>query len=74
MRAESELISFSAPGSSMLMGEHAVLRGYPALVFAINRRITANLKPRSDGQICINTSFGNFKSEIKNQNDFDSFR
>jgi mevalonate kinase len=44
----------------MLMGEHAVLHGYPAVVAAINRRIMATLVPRSDQVIHIDAeNFGN---------------
>ncbi|OGT10586.1 MAG: mevalonate kinase [Gammaproteobacteria bacterium GWE2_42_36] len=47
----SASFSVSAPGSIMLLGEHAVLHGYPALVCAINRRLTVTLIPRPDNQI-----------------------
>ena len=30
------------------MGEHAVLRGQPAMVCAINKRIKVELEPRED--------------------------
>lgn len=46
-------ICVSAPGSIMLLGEHAVLRGYPAVVGAINRRIKVTLIPRTDRKIKI---------------------
>lgn len=41
----------SAPGSLMLIGEHAVLTGSVALVCAMNRRIFARLRPRDDQKI-----------------------
>jgi len=47
--------SVSAPGSIMLLGEHAVLHGYPALVCAINRRLRVTLTPRPDDQIHIHS-------------------
>jgi len=43
----------SAPGSLMLLGEHAVLHGKMALVCAINKRISVTLKPRKDRHVCI---------------------
>jgi mevalonate kinase len=49
------MLKASAPGSVMLLGEHAVLRGYPAVVCAINRRITVTLQPRSDNAIHIHS-------------------
>lgn len=38
----------SAPGSLMLLGEYAVLHGKPALVCAVDKRITVTLTPRDD--------------------------
>jgi len=38
----------SAPGSLMLIGEHAVLYGGHALVCAVDQRILATLRPRQD--------------------------
>lgn len=41
----------SAPGSLMLLGEHAVLYGKPAIVCAIDQRITVTLTPQNDRNI-----------------------
>ena len=46
----------SAPGSLMLMGEHAVLHGKIALVCAINRLLSVTLSPRRDRVIHIKSS------------------
>lgn len=43
----------SAPGSLMLMGEHAVLRGKMALVCALNQFVHVTLTPRHDRMISI---------------------
>lgn len=51
-------IRTSAPGSMMLLGEHAVLHGHHALVCALNRRIHVMLAPRSDHEIHITSSLG----------------
>ena len=51
-------IRTSAPGSMMLLGEHAVLHGHHALVCALNRRIHVMLSPRSDREIHITSSLG----------------
>ena len=40
----SKIIKISAPGKIILSGEHAVVYGYPAIVTAINRRITVKIK------------------------------
>ena len=48
----------SAPGSVMVFGEHAVLRGGPAIVAAIECRLHVRLTPRPDEVIEIRSSFG----------------
>ncbi|MCX6791749.1 MAG: mevalonate kinase, partial [Candidatus Gottesmanbacteria bacterium] len=37
-------ISVSVPGKIYLMGEHAVVYGKPAVLAAINRRLTVTVK------------------------------
>lgn len=54
-------IKASAPGSLMLMGEHAVLYGHKALVFAINKRISATLSSISKPLISIRSQLGNYE-------------
>ena len=49
----------SAPGSVMLFGEHSVLRGGPAIVAAIERRLSVRITPRSDQTIDLRSSLGN---------------
>ena len=49
----------------MLMGEHAVLHDYPAIVGAIDRRIYVTLAPRSDNKInIIAENFGKLETDI----------
>ena len=48
----------SAPGSTMLFGEHAVLDGHPAVVAAINHRITVSWTPRADGVVTLYSDLG----------------
>jgi len=63
--ADAAAITTSAPGSLMLLGEHAVLHGQPALVCAINRRITVRLLPMEDDEVRITSARGNYKCPIK---------
>ena len=54
----------SAPGSLMLIGEHAVLHGHTALVCAVNRRIEVLLKERADSEIRIASNLGQCKTTL----------
>lgn len=51
----------SAPGSLMLFGEHAVLRGQPAVVCAIHRRLTVTARPRTDRRAVIHSILGDLR-------------
>ena len=46
-------VKTSAAGKLMLLGEHAVVYGYPCLVTAINKKITVSIKkiPSQDIQL-----------------------
>lgn len=56
--------SASAPGSLILMGEYAVLAGYPCLVLAINQTITVTITPNSSTELRVESSVGNYTSDI----------
>lgn len=64
----------SAPGSLMLLGEHAVLHGRRSMVCAIDRRITVSLTPRADRQILIDSALGRYSSTIDELADHSDFR
>ena len=49
-------IKVRAPGKLMLMGEHAVVYGFPCIVTTVNRYITVNIKLRDTGTNAINIS------------------
>lgn len=51
-------VTVSAPGSLMLMGEHAVLFGRRALCAAIDQRIHVQLRARDDRRIRIRSALG----------------
>lgn len=54
-----------APGSLMLLGEYAVLYGKPALVCAVNKRITVILTPRTDDRIEIQSALhGHYSTSL----------
>lgn len=42
----------------MVLGEHAVLHGYPALVCAMNGRVEATLTPREDRLVILRSALG----------------
>ncbi|MBR6021361.1 MAG: mevalonate kinase [Kiritimatiellae bacterium] len=64
----------SAPGSLMLMGEHAVLRGEPAVVCAIGKRIRVALSPREDGKVTMHSALGTHETTVEELAADESFR
>jgi mevalonate kinase len=54
----------SAPGSLMMLGEYAVLEGYPALVCAVDKRISVTLVPRVDKKIYLESHLGTLQTLI----------
>lgn len=48
----------SAPGSLMLLGEHAVLHGHRALVLAVDQRLRVELAARDDDRVEIESALG----------------
>ncbi len=57
-------IEVSAPGSLMLMGEHAVLFGEPALACAVDARLAVTLVPRPDRQVRIDSALGQYSGSL----------
>jgi len=58
------LYKASAPGTLMLLGEHAVLNNKPAIVAAINQRVTVTLSPRNDRTIRIYSTLGQVETSL----------
>jgi len=48
----------------MLMGEHSVLFGEPALACAVDKRITVQLTPRTDRQVVIDSALASYRSDL----------
>ena len=62
------IVRASAPGKVVLSGEYAVLAGAPALVAAVDRRVTCTLTPRqSGGWRFVSTGFKNDLTLAKEQ-------
>ena len=58
----------------MLMGEHAVLHGQPAMVCAINRRMKVELTPRGDGMVRLHSALGEHETPLEDLAPNESFR
>jgi len=71
--AEIDPIKTSAPGSLMLLGEHAVLHGHRALVAAINLRINIHLFPVEEKCVEIQSALGNYHAPLDQLVDHSSF-
>lgn len=61
----SDPIIASAPGSLMLLGEHAVLHGRRALVAAINQRLRVTLIPRTDSKVEIESALAHHATTLE---------
>lgn len=58
--------SASAPGSLMLMGEHAVLHGRRALCAAVDARVAVHLRPRAECRLDIRSDLGSVSLPLSN--------
>ena len=54
----------SAPGSTMLFGEHAVLHGEAAIACAMDARLSVKVTLRSDRKVIIRSSLGDYESDL----------
>ncbi len=64
MTFSSPSLKAHAPGTLMLMGEHAVLHGRPALCMAVNQRMHLDLKCRKDRSFTIQSALGDYAGEL----------
>lgn len=58
----STMITAKAPGSLMVLGEHAVLHGEPAIVTAVPAYITVSFTQRADDVFSIQSSLGEYST------------
>lgn len=68
------MIRVSAPGSLMLLGEHAVLHGRRALVCAINKRMSVTLSEISEPLLQIVSDLGIYEAPLLALRDHPDFR
>ncbi|MDF3128508.1 mevalonate kinase [Kiritimatiellaeota bacterium B1221] len=64
MTSSSASFTAHAPGTLMLMGEHAVLHGRPALCMAVSQRMQLVLKKRADRNFTIQSALGAYAGEL----------
>lgn len=60
----SSQLRSSAPANLMIMGEHSVVYGHPALACAINQRITIDWQQRNDNQIIIHSALAEHTTDL----------
>jgi mevalonate kinase len=65
---------YSAPGNSMVMGEHAVLQGELAIGCAVATRMHCKLTPRQDTQVHISSALGEYTTDLNAYQPSDVFR
>ncbi|MCC5850695.1 MAG: GHMP kinase, partial [Verrucomicrobia bacterium] len=65
MRENLHNATASAPGTLMLMGEHAVLHGHRALCAAVDPRISVSLHPRQDRRLRVVSALGEMETDLK---------
>jgi len=64
MDSRPTFVVVSVPGSMMLSGEHAVLRGFPALVGAVRQRVVVRLQARDDDTVVLHSSLGTVEMPV----------
>ena len=74
MKKNPVSVTSSAPGSLMLLGEHAVLHGRRALVCAIDRRITVSASQIKERILRVNSDLGIYDAPLDDLSDHPDFR
>ncbi len=65
MERATSVIKVTAPGSIMLMGEHAVLLGHRAIACAVDKKIQVSLIPRSDNVVVIRSALADYQADLE---------
>ena len=73
MSTDSPRILASAPGTLMLLGEHAVLHGSQALVLAVDKRIRVELTPLQQPHLLIESGLGQYQAPLAQLDDHPDF-
>ncbi len=60
----SAVIKVSAPGSVMIMGEHAVVKGHWAIACALDKSIQVELAPRNDRVVTIDSQLAQYSATL----------
>lgn len=68
------VIRSSAPGTLMLLGEHAVLHGARALVLAVDKRIRVHLTPQPGTGVVVDSALGRYEGDLASLGDDPRFR
>lgn len=58
-----------APANTMLLGEHSVVYGHPALACALNQFITIDWQQRTDQRICIRSNLAQENTHLERLSD-----
>ncbi|WP_245601108.1 mevalonate kinase [Marinobacterium jannaschii] len=62
--APDSALVVTAPGSIMLMGEHAVLFGHRAIACAVNKYMRVELTPRGDQRVEIDSALARYSASL----------
>lgn len=66
MEHATSVIKITAPGSIMLMGEHAVLFGHRAIACAVDKKMQVSLMPRTDRVVVIRSALADYQADLDN--------
>lgn len=68
------VVIISAPANTIILGEHAVLHGYPALACALQQRLWVALEATNDGFLWVNSQLTQYRAPLANITDHPQLR